>query len=101
MNALRCIGWLVRDTFRQSLASGVLWLLLAVTAGCVLVCLTVQLVPGETTGERGPGAPRPIRPAALEEAVGCIAELVPEGAARMGGIWLLPRAQLSAGYRIV
>jgi ABC-type transport system involved in multi-copper enzyme maturation permease subunit len=37
------VAWLVRDTFRQSLASGVCWLLLATTIICTLVCLSVTV----------------------------------------------------------
>ena len=38
------VAWLVRDTFRQSLASGVCWLLLATTIICTLVCASVTVV---------------------------------------------------------
>jgi ABC-type transport system involved in multi-copper enzyme maturation permease subunit len=38
--------WLVRDTFRQARASGVFWLMLAVTLGCVAACLSVTVVEG-------------------------------------------------------
>src|SRR5687768_15702853 len=96
-----CIGWLVRDTFRQSLASGVCWLMVAVTLLCVLVCLTVEVVPGEATGEPGPDSPNRLAPDATREASLRIAELVPEGAARASGMWLLPRTLLSPGYRVV
>jgi ABC-type transport system involved in multi-copper enzyme maturation permease subunit len=37
---LRTLGWLVRDTFRQSRASGVFWILLAVSVLATLVCLS-------------------------------------------------------------
>lgn len=40
---LRTIGWLIRDTFRQSLAYGVFWVLLAVSLLCAAVCLTVHV----------------------------------------------------------
>src|SRR5205823_2783188 len=40
--ALLSIRWLVRDTFRQSLATGVFWAMLAVSALCILVCLTAN-----------------------------------------------------------
>ena len=35
------IECLIRDTIRQSLASGVFWLMLAVTGLCILFCLSV------------------------------------------------------------
>ena len=34
---------LIRDTFRQARASGISWMMLAVTALCVLVCLSVSV----------------------------------------------------------
>jgi len=43
--------WLIRDTFRQALASGVFWFMLAVTALCVLVCLTAHFQQPATEGE--------------------------------------------------
>jgi hypothetical protein len=39
----RALGWLVRDTFRQSLAGRVFWLLLGVGGLCVLLCLSVRI----------------------------------------------------------
>jgi ABC-type transport system involved in multi-copper enzyme maturation permease subunit len=41
-DAVLTVRWLVRDTFRQALASGVFWLMLGVTAVCVALCLTVS-----------------------------------------------------------
>jgi ABC-type transport system involved in multi-copper enzyme maturation permease subunit len=40
---LPALRWLIRDTFRQSLSSGVFWLMLAVTLLCVLLCSTVTV----------------------------------------------------------
>jgi len=42
--ALFAVRWLVRDTFRQALASGVFWLMLGVTGICAAVCLSVDTV---------------------------------------------------------
>jgi hypothetical protein len=44
--AIYAIRWLVRDTFRQARASGIFWLMLAVSALCIVFCLSV--------GVRGP-----------------------------------------------
>lgn len=33
--------WLIRDTFRQSRASGIFWFMLAVSGLCILVCMSV------------------------------------------------------------
>src|SRR4051812_27515757 len=47
------IGWLVRDTFRQALASGVCWLLLATSAICTIVCLSVTVEGGAALAAHG------------------------------------------------
>ncbi len=39
----RTVFWLVRDTFRQSLASGIGWLLLGLSTLCILVCLSASV----------------------------------------------------------
>lgn len=41
--AIYAIRWLIRDTFRQSLATGIFWIMLAVTGLCVLLCLSVSV----------------------------------------------------------
>jgi ABC-type transport system involved in multi-copper enzyme maturation permease subunit len=38
------IGWMIRDTFRQSLASGIFWVLLTVSLISILVCTSVSVV---------------------------------------------------------
>jgi hypothetical protein len=53
--AFSVIGWLVRDTFRQARASGLFWLLLAVSALFTLVCLSVSVTEG--TALRDPNEP--------------------------------------------
>lgn len=42
-STLRALGWLVRDTFRQSLATRLFWLMLTVSAVGVLLCLSVSV----------------------------------------------------------
>jgi ABC-type transport system involved in multi-copper enzyme maturation permease subunit len=39
----RVLGWLVRDTFRQSLASAAFWLILAMSALAIIFCLSVRI----------------------------------------------------------
>jgi ABC-type transport system involved in multi-copper enzyme maturation permease subunit len=54
--ALLAIGWMVRDTLRQSLASRLFWAMIAVSAVCILFCFSVKakdaprlpIAPGET-----------------------------------------------------
>lgn len=45
--ALRAIGWLIRDTFRQAQASGIVWVMLGISAVCVALCLSAT-VTGES-----------------------------------------------------
>ena len=60
--ALFTIRWLVKDTFRQSMSTGIFWLMLGITAVCIAVCLTVNVV-GDTpliadTGSQAESLPR-------------------------------------------
>src|SRR5262245_61486781 len=48
--AIRC---LVRDTFRQSLASRVFWIMLAVSGLCILLCLSVGIEGGQPLNRPG------------------------------------------------
>ena len=41
--AILTIGWLVRDTLRQSLASKLFWAMLAVSAVCILFCTSIRV----------------------------------------------------------
>ncbi|MCZ2343354.1 MAG: hypothetical protein LC104_16405 [Bacteroidales bacterium] len=45
---IRAVRWMVRDTFRQSLATKLFWVMLTVTAVCTLVCLSLD-VHGDVT----------------------------------------------------
>lgn len=40
---LTTAGWLVRDTFRQSLATGLFWLLFGLSTLCIMVCLSASV----------------------------------------------------------
>ncbi len=42
----RTLGWLVRDTFRQSRASGVFWILLAISVLAIAVCASATVEGG-------------------------------------------------------
>ena len=54
--ALLAIGWMIRDTLRQSLASRLFWVMLGVSAVVIVFCLGVRTTdrprlptaPGET-----------------------------------------------------
>ncbi|HEY2785883.1 MAG TPA: ABC transporter permease [Fimbriiglobus sp.] len=41
--AIRTIRWMVRDTFRQAVASKLAWVMLAVTAVCTFLCFSVRV----------------------------------------------------------
>jgi len=45
--AVFAIRWLIRDTFRQALASGIFWVMAAVSGLCIAVCLSVSVVGGK------------------------------------------------------
>lgn len=40
---IRTVRWMVRDTFRQAVATRLFWVMLAVTAVCTLFCLSVDV----------------------------------------------------------
>jgi ABC-type transport system involved in multi-copper enzyme maturation permease subunit len=48
-NAIRTVRWMVRDTFRQSLASRLFWVMTGITVLCTLFCLGISV---NTPGER-------------------------------------------------
>jgi ABC-type transport system involved in multi-copper enzyme maturation permease subunit len=45
--AIRTIRWMVRDTFRQSLASKLFWVMLGLTSLCTLFCLSISVTGDE------------------------------------------------------
>lgn len=46
--AIRTVRWMVRDTFRQSVASKLFWVMLGITVLCTVFCLGTSVdVPGE------------------------------------------------------
>ena len=48
-SAIRTLRWMVRDTFRQSLASKLFWVMLGITVLCSVFCLSMSV---NTPGER-------------------------------------------------
>jgi ABC-type transport system involved in multi-copper enzyme maturation permease subunit len=50
---LSAMRWLVLDTFRQSVASSICWLMLAVSGLCILVCLSVGVAGNEPLDHPG------------------------------------------------
>lgn len=51
--AIRTVRWMVRDTFRQSLASKLFWVMIGLTTLCSLFCLGIS-VTGDEERERHP-----------------------------------------------
>src|SRR5262245_5446509 len=47
--AIRTVRWMVRDTFRQSIASKLFWVMLGITLLCTVFCLGIKV---NTPGER-------------------------------------------------
>ena len=52
----RIVGWLVRDTFRQSLAHGVFWILACLSAVCIGICASVTVDAPEALAPPGENA---------------------------------------------
>lgn len=50
---LRVIVWLARDTFRQSLAQGLFWILAAVSLVCIVLSLSVSVAAPQTLAAGG------------------------------------------------
>lgn len=79
--AIRTVRWMVRDTFRQSVASKLFWVMLGITALCTAFCLgTAVDVPGERP--RHP-AEIPDRLPAAHHSPGAAAEGIPVSGGRM------------------
>jgi hypothetical protein len=75
--ALFVIRWMIRDTFRQSLAARTFWLLLALTGVCVLFCLSVSVE-----------GPRSLKPPGEYELFGSDKKPLTERSPRQGHIKL-------------
>ena len=54
--AIRTVRWMVRDTFRQAVATKLAWVMLATTAACTALCLSVSV-----TGDERRAADRDFR----------------------------------------
>ena len=49
-STLSALFWLIRDTFRQALASGIIWFMIGISLICVGLCLTATVTePGSFT----------------------------------------------------
>jgi len=51
--AIHVIRWLIGDTFRQARASGILWLMLAISGLCIFFCLSISVSGGTSIYPRG------------------------------------------------
>jgi hypothetical protein len=82
------LGWLMRDTFRQAHSSGIFWLMLATTLGCVLLCLTATAGPGMDSLDLAFGAIRISAANSLGRAVGVLEANLAGWVADVGGLAL-------------
>ena len=101
--------WLVRDTFRQSLASGLCWLLLGLSTICILVCCSASvsgrrsiILPGEHNGNFLPRFDRDAHDAAkLKQSGTIVARRHAEPGLRRDSHPLGPRRPRSGALRAV
>ena len=77
--AILTIKWMVLDTFRQSLASRLFWVMLSISVICILFCLSV----GATDNERLPPEPGDA-PYGLPKTDPVAKKLGPEGLKKQG-----------------
>ena len=99
--AILVIRWLVRDTFRQARASGIFWLMLAVSALSVALCLSVRVEGDVPLVKEGPNDPEALPRIYLARANIAVATLVADGAAQSMGIWRVPEPVHSIEYNQV
>jgi hypothetical protein len=92
--AILVIRWLVRDTFRQARASGIFWLMLAVSALSVALCLSIRVEGDEANDEALPRV-------YFARANAAVATLVADGAAQSLGVWRVPATIASLEYNQV
>lgn len=90
--ALLAIGWMVRDTIRQSLVSRLFWAMLALSVICILFCLSVSA----KDRPRLPTAPDEV-PMAVPKSDPQVKKLGTEGA-RSEGVDILGGDELSLGF---
>lgn len=90
--ALLAMGWMVRDTIRQSLASRLFWAMLALSAVCILFCLSVRV----TDRPRLPLAPGEV-PYVIPKDDPQAKQLGPEGAQREG-VEVIGGDELTLGF---
>lgn len=99
--AVFSIRWLIRDTFRQAMASGLFWIMLAVSLICIVLCLSISIqgdVPLESEGE--PGIEALPRAYALES-TRVSASVVLDGLGQAQGVWPVPGPMYSQEFRQV
>jgi len=90
--AILAIGWMVRDTLRQSLASRLFWAMLALSAVCILFCASVRV----TESPRLPLEPGEA-PYAIPKDDAQVKSIGVEGA-RSEGVDVLGGDELSLGF---
>lgn len=99
--AIYTLRWLIRDTFRQAFASGVFWLMLAVTVMCTVVCLSVSITGDVPLGVQGEAGIEALPRADRKKAQELVASLVGTCAGRFQGIPNVPHLLVSPQYKAV
>jgi len=92
---------LIRDTIRQALASGIFWLMLAVTIMCTVVCLSVSIQGDAPLQEKGDPGLEALPAAYKTKAAEMVASLVGTTMGRHPGIPAWPHLAESLEYRDV
>jgi ABC-type transport system involved in multi-copper enzyme maturation permease subunit len=99
--AIYTLRWLIRDTFRQALASGIFWLMLLVTLMCTAVCLSVTVVGDAPLGFQGEEGLEALSRDDIRKAREMVASLVGTCAGRSQGIPAVPHLLFSDRYKAV
>ena len=109
MNApavLLVIRWLVRDTFRQARASGIFWIMLAISVLSIALCLSVRIEGDVPLTWDGPNRPEALPRSDVAKSAATVASLIADGAVRSQGhlrvpvpVYPLEYQQVSAALR--
>jgi hypothetical protein len=82
LNSLKILAWLARDTFRQSLAQGIFWVLASISLVCIALCASVTIHAPENlapAGDRPDFLPRNDRDARDRERASASGVTIVEG----------------------
>jgi hypothetical protein len=95
---LFAVRLLIRDTFRQAIASGVFWLMLGVSVLCIVLCANVR-VEGDLPLRAEGDITEYLSRAQCNRAAAIVANAVALGAGMQSGSFPLPAAMFSKDYQ--